>query len=197
MKKIIIALILLLPVTSFAQVPAFPMAFWGTATVDGIAAPAGATIRVYGGTSKIGEVTVMSGGVYGYTEPTKQKLLVEETTGSLSFTIQAPSINGGIETQGVVPITHDSFEAGETMQKTLDFELTTQVTSGRSSSGGGGSGGGGRRSSASTPAITQPLVLGQSTTTPATEEERRIQLQKQLITLLVQLVALLQQRASL
>lgn len=197
MKKIIIALILLLPAASFAQVPAFPMAFWGVVTIDNVAAPAGSIVRVYSGTNKVGEVAVLSGGIYGYTEATKQKLLVEETIGSLSFTIQAPSINGGIETSGLTAVTHGSFEAGQTVQKTMDFKLTEQVTSGGSSSGGGGGGGGSRKSKTTTTVIAEPLVLGQATTTATSEAELKIQLQKQLIALLTQLIALLQQRASL
>ncbi len=196
MKKIILALVLLLPFTSFAEVPAFPMAFWGVATIDGVIAPAGSVIEVYGGSSKVGEVIVKDGGVYGYTEPTKQKLLVEETNAPLSFTIQSVGVNGGVETAGLVAITHPGFVSGETVQKNLDFKITTQSTGGSSSGGGGGGGGGNRKAKVSTP-IVEPLVLGQATTTVTSDEELRIQLQKQLIVLLTQLIALLQQRMAM
>jgi len=201
MKKVTLALLFLLPFTSFAQVPAFPMAFWGVVTVDGTPAPVGSVIRVYSGTDRVGQVTVHNNGVYGYTEPTKQKLLVEETLGQLSFTVQSPGVNGGIETGGLSTIIHPSFVSGQTVEKNLAFSLTPAVSSGGTPSGGGGGGGGGggsRRSKTPTVVTTQPLVLGQATTSSSTlsETELRIQLQKQIIQLLTLLIALLQERSA-
>ncbi len=195
MKTLIIATLLLIPALTFASVPDFPMAFWGTATVDGIPAPTGAIVRVYHGTVKVGEATVRSGGVYGYTEPTKQKLVVGEATGVLTFSIQSAAINGGAETQGLTSVTHPSFVSGETVNKNLAFTTRAVVAPPASSSGGGGGGGGGKGKSKAkvTP---NELVLGSATST-LSEADRNIALQKQIISLLSQLISLLQKKIAL
>lgn len=150
---------------------------------------------MYDGTLKVGEAIVQSSGVYGYTEPTKQKLVVGEAENELTFTIQTNGINEGVETKGVNPITHPSFVSGDTVNKNLAFNTkTTTITP--PTSGGGGGGGGSRKSKVTTPAA-EPLVLGQTSTSTGTEEEQRIQLQKQLIALLTQIIALLQLKMAL
>lgn len=167
MKKLIPLALIFLPTLAFAQIPAFPMAFWGTVTVNGVEAPAGATVSVYAESVEVGKITVQEGGMYGYTEPTKQKLVVGEGSGELSFTIQAPSINSGVETGGASPVTHPEFMSGETIQKDIAFniaEVTTGGGGGSSSSGGGGS---------SRKKVEQPkeLVLGVASTTLSVEEQ--------------------------
>jgi hypothetical protein len=193
MKKHLLIAFVFLPAFAFAEMPAFPMAFWGSATVDGVAVPSGSIIRVYDDSIKVGEVQVQEAGVYGYTEPTKQKLVVSEAVGTLTFTIQASSINGGVEVEGITPVTHAGFVSGETLQKSLDFDIapTVVVTSGGSSSGGGG--GGSSKKKVEPP---KELVLGIASTT-LSEPEQKIILQKQLIELLTLLISLLKQKMLL
>jgi hypothetical protein len=196
MKKILIIALFLLPVTGFAQsVPDFPMAFWGEVTVDEAPAPAGSIIRVYDEASVVGEVTVQEAGVYGYTSPTKQKLVLGEGAGTLTFAIESPTINNGAETQGLTPITHEGFVSGATVEFNLAFDVLEEVIEEppRSSGGGGGGGGGGGRSRTTAP---DEQVLGVATTSfeGLSEEEIKIELQKQIIALLTQLLALLQQQ---
>lgn len=192
MKTLLLSAILFAPIMVFASVPDFPMAFWGTATVDGAAASAGSVVRVYDEQTKVGESVVQSNGVYGYTEPTKQKLVVGEGNGVLTFTIQ---VDGGVETQGLSVITYPGFESGETIHKDLNFTTKSTVTSGGSSSGGGG-GGGGSKSKKKVTTETDEMVLGAATST-LSEEENKIALQKQIIVLLTQLIVLLQMKTAL
>ncbi len=184
---------MLLPSIALASMPAFPMAFWGTVSIDGSLAPAGSIVRVYDGVTEVGKITVQETGVYGYTEPTKQKLVVGEAQGTLTFTIQTTSVNAGIETQGLTLISHPSFESGETINKNLAF--TTSVVANNQPSSSGGGGGGGKPKVKEVPVSS--LVLGTSTSTssssqPLSKDELRITLQKQLIILLTQLISLLQ-----
>ncbi len=194
MKQLILIIALtFLPAFAFAEMPAFPMAFWGDVSVDGVAAPAGSIVRVYAGPIEVGQVVLQENGVYGYTESTKQKLVVEESSGTLTFSVQATSINGDIETQGIAPVTHKGFVSGETIQKDLAFVTKT-------SSSGGSSGGGGGGSSKKKTVVTTELVKGVATSTPVlalTEEEKKIELQMQLIQLLTQLIVLLKLKLSL
>jgi len=125
--------------------PAFPMAFWGDVTVDGNVAPAGSRLRTYYGAALAGSVVLQEAGTYGYNDPLKQKLVVGEGTGPITFTIEAPAINGGIETGGNVAVAHSSFSAGTTEQKALAFtvssgdsEANDSQTSPSSRGGGGG-----------------------------------------------------------
>ena len=124
-----------------AEIPAFPMSFWGSVTVDNVAAPEDTIVRAYYGTSLAGNVTVRELGIYGYTEPVKQKLVVGEGEGAITFSVQKP---GQSETQGITLITHDGFVSGNAVQKNLAF--VTQSTpiptpeeprSSRSRGGGG------------------------------------------------------------
>ena len=147
---IIVAVLLLVHASTYALdgFPAFPMAFWGTVTTNGTAAPVGSVVRAYYGSTLVGTATVQETGIYGYTEPTKQKLIVAEGTGVITFKIQASGFNSGSETTGDTTITQDAFTSGLTVQKNLGFTITPPSTGGSgggggSSSGGGGGGGGG------------------------------------------------------
>lgn len=150
---IIAAVLLLVPASTYALegFPAFPMAFWGTVTTNGTAAPVGSVVRAYYGSTLVGTATVQEAGVYGYTEPTKQKLIVAEGTGAITFKIQTAGFNSGSETTGDTAITQSSFTSGLTVEKNLAFTITPPSTGGSgggggSSSGGGGGGGGGSSS---------------------------------------------------
>jgi len=188
MKNFLFLALLFFPALSFAQVvPDFPMAFWGEVTIDGVEAPEGSVIRLYDDSGPVGEVVVDSAGIYGYTEPTKQKLIVGEGQGLITFKVQSPGVRGGVETEGLSPITYPEFASGETIELDLAFETVPEVVQEpRRNSGGGGSS---RSRADETPAS---AVLGVSTSTEdMTEEEYKIVLQKQLIEILTQLIALL------
>jgi hypothetical protein len=143
MKKILLTTLFLFPLLSFASsIPAFPMAFWGSASIDGQSAPVGTVVKTYYGSTLAGQVVVNELGVYGYTEPTKQKLIVSEGSGQITFKVQSSSINSGNETTGLTPITYTAFTSGITVNKNLAF-VTVVVTPPTPPSGGGGGGGGG------------------------------------------------------
>ncbi len=159
MKKIIIAITLLLPLgASASALPAFPMSFYGNVTINATSAPAGTIIRAYYGTTLAGQVSATEAGIYGYNDPTKKQLLVAEGTGTLRFTVSSSAINSGIETEGSSTLTYAAFIPGETVSKDLAFTYpipapTPTPTPAPSpspapvSSGGGGGGGGGGGSS--------------------------------------------------
>ena len=122
MKKIITAIILLLPLaTSASVIPAFPMSFYGNVTINATSAPIGTVIRAYYGTTFGGLVNVSEAGIYGYNNPSKQQLLVSEGTGTLRFTIESNAINGGIETEGSSTLTYAAFAPGDAISKDLKF----------------------------------------------------------------------------
>lgn len=167
MKKLLLAAIFICaPAVASAQVPAFPMAFWGAVTIDGAAAPSGTVVRAYYGPEIEGSVTAQESGVYGYTEPTKQKLVVGEGNGAITFTAQVP---GGDETGGLVPVTHAQFASGETVQKDLAFSTqeenppASEESSGDNPSRNRRSGGGGGSSPRSAETVEQGEVLGAET----------------------------------
>ncbi len=143
MKKLLIAFVLFVaPAMASAAMPAFPMSFWGNVTIDGAPAPTGTVVRAYYGAELAGSVTTQEAGVYGYTEPIKQKLLVGEGDGLITFSVQKPSES---EVQGITPVTQSEFVSGETVQKNLAFVTVTAPTpvpedkprSNRSRGGGG------------------------------------------------------------
>ncbi len=161
-----LALLVVTPFFAAAQtIPAFPMAFWGNVTINGTAAPVGTVVRVYYGSTLAGEVTVQDAGVYGYTELTKQKLVVAEGAGELTFKVVASGFNGGAETGGTSAITHSGFIAGNTTQKDLAFTIAVPSPTPPPASGGGGGGGGGGGSIVPTPTPVTPVI---ATTTRAT-----------------------------
>ena len=122
MKKIITAIILLLPLaTSASSIPSFPMTFFGNATINATSAPVGTVIRAYYGTTLGGLVNISEAGIYGYNNPSKQQLLVSEGTGTLRFTIESSAINGDIETEGSSTLTYSAFAPGEVISKDLKF----------------------------------------------------------------------------
>ena len=182
---IIAAVLLLVPASTYALdgFPAFPMAFWGTVTTNGVAAPVGSVVRAYYGFTLVGTATVQEAGVYGYTEPTKQKLIVAEGTGAITFKIQASGFNSGSETTGDTAITQDTFTSGLTVQKNLAFTITPPPSGGGngggSSSGGGGGGGGSASGGSGTvPAVpatpATPTVTSAAPAVPATPARGRV-----------------------
>ena len=138
-----VLLFIALPSAAFAQsVPAFPMAFWGNVTINGSPAPIGTAVNAYYGSILAGSVIVKDVGVYGYTDPTQQKLTVGEGTGTISFTIQSSQFNGGVETGGTNQPTYSQFSSGVTLENDLAFTIPAPPTTGSGGSGGGGGGDG-------------------------------------------------------
>ena len=70
LKFLIIGFILLFPAVSLAQdsFPSFPMAFWGTATINGQPLSSGTKIKAFCSSDLIGEVTMLESGIYGYAD---------------------------------------------------------------------------------------------------------------------------------
>src|SRR6185295_3113397 len=100
-KLIIIAVLMFVPLAASAQsLPAFPMAFWGAVTLNGAPAPVGTIVNAYYDSTLAGTVTVHDAGIYGYTEPTKQKLIVAAGSSTITFKVQSSGFNGGVETAG-------------------------------------------------------------------------------------------------
>lgn len=161
-KLIFFIITIMLPFNAFAM-PAFPMAFYGEVKLNGNNVPNGTILNSYYGDYLAGTVVVNEEGIYGYTDVTKQKLLVGEGEGEIIFKIKHPSFNGGVETTGDIIQTHPSFSNGEVVNKNFNFTKSTTPSSssgnGSSSSSSGGGGGGGS-SSVNSP---QPMVLGEST----------------------------------
>lgn len=161
MKKITLftALLSLLALPALAAFPAFPMSFWGVATINGSPAPVGTVIRAYYGNNIAGEISVKENGVYGYIEATKQKLLVGEGAGSISFKFQTPSFNGGVETNGASQQTHEGFVSGAIVNKSLEFTIVIAAPASQGGSGGSSGGGGGGGGSASIAPVAPTSVV--------------------------------------
>ena len=131
MKKILLLSLFLLPFISSAQsVPKFPMAFYGTVTINSITAPTGTVIKAYYGNTFAGESTVDSSGAYGYASSTAQKLLVGEGSGLITFTFESASILSGQESLGSTTLSYAGFEEGISILKNLNFTThsVTQTT---------------------------------------------------------------------
>jgi hypothetical protein len=127
MKKYLFILIALIvfPTISFASsFPEFPMAFWGTATLNGQSLPSGTSIKTYCDNNLVGEVTILENGIYGYVESTKIKLLAGDCNGDILFKYllsdTANSLTGVNEIKYI-----DGFQSGVTVNKNLDF-ITVQ-----------------------------------------------------------------------
>ncbi len=125
-KLFIFSLLIICPTFTLADnsFPSFPMAFWGTVTINGSPAAVGTVVRAYYDSVLAGTVTIQESGIYGYTESTKQKLIVGEGVGGLKFTIQSASFGDGSETTGNSIISYSGFSSGLTIQKNLNFTLS-------------------------------------------------------------------------
>lgn len=118
----------------FAQAetfPDFPMAFYGQATLNGSPMSTGSTIRAYYGADLGGEIKVQSNGIYGYQELNRQRLVVKNGNGLMTFKFIDLS---GNEKEGSSPISYSAFSSGATIEKNLNF-ITTMATPVQSSGG--------------------------------------------------------------
>lgn len=198
MKKILLTLLAFaIPLTTFAQIPAFPMAFYGSVTIDGVDAPVDSVVRVYDENEVIGSIAVTQAGQYGSTDPVEARLVVGEFTDGVVFAVQSASINGGVEIVGEPAQTHGSFVAGETTEKHLAFvtieddndDSDTTTGNSRPSRSGGSSPKTNNDDDDEEPEP-EAEVLGVTTSS-------EIALRMQLLSLLTQLVQLLQFKLQL
>lgn len=187
MKKFIPIILFVLPLFVSADLPAFPMAFYGTATLNGMNAPEGTVIKAYYGNTLAGEVSVDANGSYGYLASTAQKLLVGEGNGVIIFKFQSSSILNGAESSGNQSVTYSAFESGAIKNLNMAFAYELPVASSVSSGGRSRGGGGGGAT------ITSQIPIGPAVLGVATSREAQILLIKaQIQVLLAQLVQLLQ-----
>lgn len=200
--KIILSFTFLtLPIFASASIPAFPMALWGEVTINGSPASEGSVLRAYVDNTVLAEVVIKDGGIYGYTEPTKQKMIFDEFDGTVTFTIQSSSFNDGAETGGQTSVSHTGFVSGDTIKKDLNFTIAVSSNSGgQNSSGGGGGGGGGKKKTQATEVPKAPLVIAETVApiepVTLTGVELKVELEKQLQSLLTQLLVILQARLA-
>ena len=173
--KIIIASIFVLSlfgafIVKAESFPSFPMAFWGNVKIDNVSAPINTVINAYYDSVLCGTVTVKEIGIYGYSDSLKQKLLISEGSGSITFKF----VKDGVEKAGINIISYSSFVAGETINKNLEFVTiipatpTPTPTSTPAPITGGGGGGGSYTPPSSTPTPTPtPTSTPIPTPTPA------------------------------
>ncbi|HNW96586.1 MAG TPA: peptidoglycan-binding domain-containing protein [Candidatus Paceibacterota bacterium] len=157
--------------------PSFPMAFWGNVKIDNVSVPINTVINAYYDSVLCGTVTVKEIGIYGYPDSLKQKLLISEGSGPITFKF----VKDGIEKTGINIISHSSFVAGETINKNLEFvtiipatptptPTPTPTSTPAPITGGGGGGGGSYTPPSSTPTPTPtPILTSSPTPTPTPE----------------------------
>ncbi len=120
---------LLLPVFCLANeaFPSFPMAFWGSAALNGDILPSGTIIRAYCDDNLIGEIIILEDGIYGYDEVTKNKLLVSNCDNNILFRYllqeTVEDMAGGIAVEYT-----EGFISESTVNKDLNF-INTQSCS--------------------------------------------------------------------
>jgi len=171
MKKILFfffALFLLAPSLALANTsfPSFPMSFYGTANLDGANLPAGTKIQAFAGGTLAGETTLSSAGVYGYDDPTKNRLIVGKYLGSeLDFEYVLP--NTSLSIIGNTANKYSSaFVAGTS--SLLNLVFTTPPAPAPSSGGGGGGSSSGGGSGATLPKTTTVITPTKIITVPKT-----------------------------
>jgi len=165
MKYFLVTIFLIFPTMVFAQtMPAFPMAFYGVATINGTDAPQGTVIRAYYGNTLAGQAIVQdNNGTYGYISSTGEKLLIDSGIGTITFTFQSSSIASDQETQGNTAQSYNAFQSGATQLLNLNFTYTQPTTSSSNSSGGSSSGGGGGGGGGSSQTVVTATTTTQTT----------------------------------
>lgn len=165
MKKLYIIFILIffiVPVCSKAEsFPEFPMSFWGKVYVNNSLVSQGSKLRAYYENTLGGEVIVQGGGVYGYTEPTKQKLIIKSGEGNIMFKLESSAVNNGIEFSSDTQIIYEKFESGKSINKDLYFTFSPVVNN-----SGGGGGGSSSNYVSTTTTTTKAIVVPTTTTKP-------------------------------
>lgn len=116
-----VSLIGLFPGISMAvSFPDFPMAFWGTATIDGQALLSGTKIKAFCGSDLVGEITMLENGIYGYADSTKIKLLLGNCSEDILFKYLLSGATNPLTSGSEIKYT-DGFEKGKTVNKNLEF----------------------------------------------------------------------------
>lgn len=121
-----------------ADFPELPMTFYGNATVDNQAIPIGSKIRVTANGVIVGEIKIVSAGIYGTTTPMGPNLSVGNfSENELLFYYIAPSeITPAVNYK---PYLYSvSFQSGEVIKQNISFNKIIIGTI-NSGSGGGGS----------------------------------------------------------
>lgn len=114
-------LIVLFPGAAAAvSFPDFPMAFWGTATIDGQVLLSGTKIKAFCGSDLIGEVTMLENEIYGYADSTKIKLLLGNCSGDILFKYLLSGTTNPLTGGSEIKYTN-GFEEGKTVNKNLEF----------------------------------------------------------------------------
>ena len=148
MKKLLLSALLVFPLISSAStIPKFPMAFYGTVTINNVTAHAGTIVRAYYGNTIAGQSVVDDSGAYGYISSVAKKLLVSDGIGPITFTFQTSSVLSGQESLGSTTVSYSGFEEGVSKLDNFNFTYTVPIVTPPAtggSSGGGGGGGGGR-----------------------------------------------------
>lgn len=123
-KKVFIIsiLFLMVPILGLAQesFPVFPMAFWGTAIIDGQPLSSGTKIKAFCGSNIIGEVTMLENGIYGYADSAKIKLLIGSCSGEILFKYLLSGATNPLTGGNEIKYT-DGFEEGKTVNKNIEF----------------------------------------------------------------------------
>lgn len=117
-----ISALFLAPTSVLAQdaFPAWPASFYGAATLNGNKLPAGTKIQAFGASTLKGEVVMSEDGIYGYDNPTKQKLVVGEYTGGLSFKYVPAGMTAGLTGDSAVAYS-GAFASGTSTRLDLLF----------------------------------------------------------------------------
>ena len=121
-KLFIFTLLITCPTFALADntFPSFPMAFWGNTTLDGQLLPSGTQIEAFCNSSLIGQVTISESGIYGYSDSTKNKLLVSTCSGDILFKYILSGTTTPLTGTSEIKYTA-GFVAGTTVNKNLDF----------------------------------------------------------------------------
>lgn len=126
-KKILILSIMIFassPVLANLSFPEFPMAFYGTATLNGENIEKDSKVQAYCDGVLIGEVKLTENGIYGYENSSKTKLLASECSNNVLFKYipkgSTNALNGAVQIKYT-----DIFESGKVLNKNLNF-ITSQ-----------------------------------------------------------------------
>lgn len=135
---LIVALFALPKLANADTFPNFPMSFYGSATLNGQALPVGSKILAFANGVLQGESVLTEPGIYGYTDPTKNKLVVGDYSGNLAFFYKSgiTEPDAGCKIQEYV----GGFKSGNALEYDLAFQ---SAGCGISFGGGGGQSGGG------------------------------------------------------
>jgi hypothetical protein len=121
-KLFIFSLLIACPTFALADntFPSFPMAFWGTATLNGQSLASGTGIQAFCNNSLVGQVTMAEDGIYGYAASTKNKLLVSTCSGDILFEYLPSGATTPLTGSSEIKYT-GGFQTGTTINENLAF----------------------------------------------------------------------------